>query len=620
MTRSTKKRHGRFIAALLLSSSISFFMAPLIQAQARATDAAGLMREAQSLNREGLLAEATVSAQAAIEAGRKGGALDFTELDAGALLVDLLYKQARYDESRSAAEEQIAYWEKQAAANGASVRRDPRVTDRLGRAIEASMMAGERADVARYQAKLFAIASPDPGLWTLSRDEQRLRYDLADFSMPLILGQWKLTRFEPASKRDFASRLLFTQELASGRLSAEISLSYDEAQRKLSAAERQESLDAFHKRHLPSALEVTMPDLSFDGLASFKRGDQTECEEKECIKVYWLTLRGDWRMDIDVTFGSGDETQAAEQIRQLLAALQWRSAPPLFRERPMVQQIRDIESSATLPDGAAKAAELAEQALPDAYFSDEIARMHTYIGLSQYQRGNLDAARHSLGLAVPAWESAFKNEILYRSALDYSADIAYRQGRGQEAVSLNRKLIEWQKSDATLGWTVPKEENAFVNRRQGMHLPLRVGDYRLRPDTQNRFFYENLQTGAQLGLTVGVPQSSDQELESTLRAFMSKNLGLQAEGIHKTTFSPKSAIHDDSPPTGHKWEFDVRALPDGQGFSSVNPVIGGPYETPTKMAFWIVKRNGQRSLLRAPLTDNRRSRVAADQIAQALSW
>ncbi|MBP5957933.1 hypothetical protein ICA16_19845 [Pseudomonas anatoliensis] len=620
MNRSLTNRHWHFLAALLLVSNMAAWSTPNVNAQTQMPDAAGLMREAQRLNREGSLAQASDAARAAMLAGRKRGGLDFTELDAGALLIDLLYKQARYDEARSAAEEQIAHWEQQAADSGRSSRRDSRVTHRLGQAIEASMMAGERTEVARLQGKLFAVVSPDPGLWRMLPDEPRLRYDLADFSMPLMLGQWKLTKFEPAQKRDSNTIVLYTQELPGGRLSAEIALSYDEAQRKQSAAERQESADAYLKRHKPSALETAMPDLSFDGLTSFKRGEQSVCEGEECLNVHWLAFRGDWRMDIDVTFGLHDEAKATEQMHQLFAALKWQSAPPLFRERPLAEQIRNIEVAASLANGVAKAAELAEQALPDAHFPEEIAQMQTYIGVDQYRRANFDAARRALGLAVPAWENSFINDVLYRNALDYAADIAYRQGRSQDAVALNRKLIEWQESDATLGWSVPKDENALVNNRQGVHLPLRVGDYRLRPDTHGRFYYENLQSGAQIGLTVGMPQSSEQELELTLRSFMSKTLGLQAAGIRKAKFSPRSAVHEGVSVIGQKWEFEVAPLPEEQDHSSKKPVSGAVRKTPTKMTFWIVDRKEQRSMLRAPVTDNSRSSAEADQVAQAVSW
>lgn len=620
--RSRQSRRWRLFAALLLSTAMAVCSAPTVQAQAqtRAPDARGLMHEAQRLSRDGLLADATVAARAAMVAGRKGSALDFIELDAGALLVDLLHKQARYDEARRAAEEQIAYWEKQAADNGASGKRDARSTGMLERAIEASMMAGERTEVARLQEKLFAVTSPDPASWRLSPDEPRLRYDLADFSMPLTVGAWTLTRFQPAEQRDFNTLVLYTQALPGGRLTAEIAVSYDEHQRKISAAERQASLQSYQARHKPSALEMTMPDLAYDGLTAFKRADQSECEDKQCINAHWLIFRGDWRMDIDVNFGLQDEAQIAQQVRQLFAALKWRSAPPLFRERPLAQQVRDIEVAASLPDGVAKAAALAEKALPDAHFPDEIARMQTYIGIDQYRRADLEAARRALGLAVSAWDERVVDELLFRSALDFAADIDYRQGRNEDAVALNRRFIEWQMSDATLGWHIPKDENALVNERQGVHLPLRVGDYRLRPNTHGRFYYENLQSGAQLGLTVGMPASSDQELESMLRSFMTNNLGLQPAGLSKTGFSAKSAAHEDIPAVGHKWEFEVTQSPDGQGSSSADPETGASRKTPTKMAFWIVDRKEQRSMLRAPITDSGRSRTEAEHVAKALSW
>ncbi|MGE8099115.1 hypothetical protein [Pseudomonas fluorescens] len=620
MKNSKRSRNWPIFAAVLLSTSIAAWTASAVQAESRVPSPAGLMREAQRLSSEESLAEATVAARAAMEAGRKSSALDFTELDAGVLLVNLLHKQGRYDEARKAAEEQIAYWEQKAASAGSTGRRDSRSTNMLGLAIEASMMAGERAEVARLQEKLFAVASPDPGLWRLSLDEPRLHYELADFSMPLMLGQWKLTEFEPAKKRDFITRVLYTQVLADSHLSAEISLSYDETQRKQSAAQRQEWGKSYQGQHEAQALASAMPDLPFNGLTSVKLGRQEECDGEQCVNVHWIALNGDWRMDINVIFRSRDEAQATEQVRSLFAALKWQSAPPLFRERTIVEQIQDMDSYWNVPGGWSKAAELAEQALPDAFFSEEIARVQTYIGVSQYRRGALDAARRSLGLAVPAWEIGFTDESLYRTALDYAADIAYRQGRGHDAVALNRRLIEWQESDATLGWTIPKDENALVNRRKDMRLPLRVGDYRLRLDTESRFYYENLQTGAQLGLTVGMAQSSDEELEPLLRSFMAEKLGLQAGEMRRTKFSPKSAEHGEQQATGRRWEFDVTKLPDDKGASDNDPVTGVLRETPVKMAFWIVDRKDLRSLLRAPIMAGGQTRTEANQIAQALSW
>jgi len=578
------------------------------------------MRQAERLSRDESLAKATVAAQAAMELGRKSGVLDFTELDAGFLLVNLLHKQGRYDEARNAAEEQIAYWEQQAASVGSTGRRDIRSTKMLGLAIEASMMAGERVEVARLQEKLFAVASPDPGLWRLSLDEPRLRYELADFSMPLMLGQWKLTKFEPAEKRAFNTHVLYTQVLADSRLSAEISLSYDEIQRKQTTSQRQEWLKSYQGWRKAQALASAMPDIPFDGLTAVKLGRQEECDGEQCVNVHWMALRGDWRMDINVIFRSRDEAQASEQVRKLFAALKWQSTPPLFRERTMAEQIQEMDSNWNVPGGWTKAAELAEQALPDAFFLEEIARLQTYIGVSQYRRGATDAARRSLGLAVPAWENGVIDQSLYRTALDFAADIAYRQGRGHEAVALNRRLIEWQESDASLGWGIPKDGNALVNRWKGMHLPLRIGDYRLRLGAANRFYYENLQKGAQLGLTVGLAQSSDEELEPLLRSFMAEKLGLQAGEIRRSKFSPKSAEHEEPQVTGRKWEFHVTKLPDDKGDFDEDPVTGILRETPIEMAFWIVDRKGLRSLLRAPIMDDGQSKTEANQIAQALSW
>ncbi|MDB5993540.1 MAG: hypothetical protein JWP42_676 [Pseudomonas sp.] len=618
MKSSIRRRYCSLFAAALLSTCTVAWAAPTVQA-ARAPSAAELMREAERLSNEKSLAEATVAARAAMEAGRKGSALDFTHLDAGVLLVNLLHKQGRYSEARSAAEEQIAYLEQQKASLGRTGRQDPRSKKMLGMAIEASMMAGERDEVARLQEKLFAVADPGQGLWRLSPEEPRLHYGLADFSMPLILGQWNLTRFEPAVDRGSDSWVAYKQVLGAGGLNAEITLSYDETQRKESAAGWQEWLQS----HPAQALASAMPDRPFDGLTTAKSAEQSECKGEPCIRVGWAVIRGDWRMDILVMYRPQDEAQAAEQVRQLFAALKWRSAPALFRERTMAEQSREIDSYWTSPGGWSKAAELAEQALPDAYFPEEIARLNTLVGVSQYKRGALDAARSSLNLAVSAWEndSVDMEDSLYRPALDFAADIAHRQGRVQEAVALNRTLIELQQRRVTPGWGISNDENAWVNRRKGMRLPLRVGDYRLTLSGENPFDYENLQTGGRLGLTIGLAQSSDEEFESFLRTFMADKLRLQAGEVRRTKFSPKSAKQGESQASGRKWEFDVTKLPGDKGASDKDPFTGALRGTPVQMAFWIVESEGQRSLLQTIIREGgHQAKTDGDQIVQAVAW
>jgi hypothetical protein len=619
MKRLTKNQHCAFFIAAMLSICTPAWAAT--STEDKEPDAAGLMHQAQRLNDEGLLAEAAVAALASMEAARrKGSVLDFTDLDAGFLLVNLLHRQGKYSEARGAAEEQIAYWGQQSAALGHTGIRDSRSIRMLGLAIEASMMAGDTTEVARLQEKLFAVVNPFPKLWRLSPDEPRLHYELADFSMPLILGQWKLTKFEPADKRDYGTSVRYTQELTGSSLGANIWLSYNEKQRKQNSEMRQEWLKSYQDLHTAKALASSMPDLPFDGPTSVKLGKQWECDGQQCTSIHWTALRGDWRMDIDVEFRAQDKFKAEEQVRKLFAALSWHSAPNLFRQRTMAEQSRDIDSYWAKPNGTSKAAELAELAVPDAFFPDEIANLHSVIGVSQYRQGNMDAARSSFDLALSVGAYGSRNERYYRPALDYAADIAYRQGRKREAATLNRTFIEWQESDATLGWGIPDGENFFINTSSGIRLPLRVSDFRLRIGGKNRFYYENLQTRVQLGLTVGLSQSSDDKFESMLRSFMTKELRLDTGKLHKTKFSPKSSERGNQQATGRKWVFEVTELPDDKEVSTRDPATDVLRKKTAEVSFWIVDKKERRSVLGAPITSNDNTTNDVNQIAQALSW
>ncbi|MBV7515887.1 hypothetical protein [Pseudomonas sp. PDM25] len=60
-------------------------------------------------------------------------------------------------------------------------------------------------------------------------------------------------------------------------------------------------------------------------------------------------------------------------------------------------------------------------------------------------------------------------------------------------------------------------------------------------------------------------------------------------------------------------------LPDGKGASDEDPATGVLRETPIKMAFWIVDRKEQRSLLRAPIIGSGQTNPEINQLAQALT-
>ncbi|AZD36388.1 hypothetical protein C4K22_3647 [Pseudomonas chlororaphis subsp. aurantiaca] len=613
-----RNRYAALLAAVLLS-----LCPPAWAAEPKQELSYILLLKAQRLDREESLAAATVAARVAMEAGRREGVNGIkARLDGGTLLVNLLFKQGKYAEARAAAEEQVAYEDAAEALSNGRRFRNYHSAKLLGVAIEASMRAGERAEVTRLQEKLFAVGRPYSGLWRLAPDEPRLRYELAGLSLPLMVEQWKLTEFEPADKRDFSARVRYSQALVNGPLSAEISLYYDETQRGRDATQRQESLKRYQGTPAEQVRASAMPDLPFDGLTSVKGRAQWEDSGEQGVRGIWVALRGDWRLHVAVDFSVQDEAQAMEQLGKFFATLQWQGEHPLFRERTMAEQERAIDLLWATPGGWSKAGELAEQALPDAFFALEIARLNTFVGVSQYRRGALEDARRSLEKALPAWQynGGDPDGGIYQTALDYAADIAYRQGRNREAIALNRTFLDWQESDALWGWGIPEGGNALINRATGMQLPMRVGTYRLSYGSANRFYYENVQTGVQLGLSAGLDASSDDELESMLRAFMAGQLQLQAGNVRKTTFVPKSVKREATPVFGRKWVFDITKGVRDEGVADVDPITGAQRATPIAMAFWIVDRKGQRSLLRAPVMSGGQTETEANQVAQALSW
>jgi len=221
--------------------------------------------------------------------------------------------------------------------------------------------------------------------------------------------------------------------------------------------------------------------------------------------------------------------------------------------------------------------------------------------------------------ALPAWAhagKAYHDESLYQTALDIAADVAYRQGRTQEAVALNRQFIQWVGSLGD-GWSLAEKSPVVVYDDTGMTLPLRIGEFRLEPIDSNRFYYRNLKTGEQLGLALNQNAAvPDDKLEASMRSFIEDNLGLRILNLKTEAFAPHAQEGMKGALQGRQYTFQVEAKPDDGRTISLSGPFGAP---PAQMVFWVVDRDKRRSILRAPLpAEGIQTGVA--QFAQTLAW
>lgn len=575
------------------------------------------MQEAHRLIAEKDWPAATGAARKAVEAARQGEN-HYEEYDAVATLVRLLHKQQRYSDARREAEAQIVIFDKRNASEDAT-------EQLLVMAVREAAAANEAADVARLQARIYAQGNAYPGLWTRDAAAGRLNYTLAGMSLPLATGRWALVSFKPADSRTERAQLDYMQTLDDGSaLSARIWVSYREDLRAKDAQARRQALarrmgEPEGDQTPAPDTEAALPGLPFKDAVAAKRALQADYPGGKGIEAQWIAARGEWYVEARASFPQGKQDAAIAQLRELFDAMTWTGDVRLFRDKTMQEQDREIDSYWSMAHDWDQAAELSEAALPDAVFPLEIARLNTVIGRAAYDRDDLPEARRSLELALPAWahaSKAYHDESLYQTALDIAADVAYRQGRTQEAVALNRQFIQWVGSLGD-GWSLAEKSPVVVYDDTGMTLPLRIGEFRLEPIDSNRFYYRNLKTGEQLGLALNQNAAvPDDKLEASMRSFIEDNLGLRILNLKTEAFAPHAQEGMKGALQGRQYTFQVEAKPDDGRTISLSGPFGAP---PAQMVFWVVDRDKRRSILRAPLpAEGIQTGVA--QFAQTLAW
>ena len=575
------------------------------------------MQEAHRLIAEKDWPAATGAARKAVEAARQGEN-HYEEYDAVATLVRLLHKQQRYSDARREAEAQIVIFDKRNASEDAT-------EQLLVMAVREAAAANEAADVARLQARIYAQGNAYPGLWTRDAAAGRLNYTLAGMSLPLATGRWALVSFKPADSRTERAQLDYMQTLDDGSaLSARIWVLYREDLRAKDAQARRQALarrmgEPEGDQTPAPDTEAALPDLPFKDAVAAKRALQADYPGGKGIEAQWIAARGEWYVEARASFPQGKQDAAIAQLRELFDAMTWTGDVRLFRDKTMQEQDREIDSYWSMAHDWDQAAELSEAALPDAVFPLEIARLNTVIGRAAYDRDDLPEARRSLELALPAWahaSKAYHDESLYQTALDIAADVAYRQGRTQDAVALNRQFIQWVGSLGD-GWSLAEKSPVVVYDDTGMTLPLRIGEFRLEPIDSNRFYYRNLKTGEQLGLALNQNAAvPDDKLEASMRSFIEDNLGLRILNLKTEAFAPHAQEGMKGALQGRQYTFQVEAKPDDGRTISLSGPFGAP---PAQMVFWVVDRDKRRSILRAPLpAEGIQTGVA--QFVQTLAW
>ncbi|KAA8996675.1 hypothetical protein FJU30_20945 [Affinibrenneria salicis] len=560
--------------------------------------------EARRFIKQNDLVSATQQARAALDAARLGGNT-FEESDATILLTVELHGRQRYSEARQVLEEQAA-----------RIRQTPGYRDQIAmllrRATDEAMAGNDMAALARLQKQIVEDGHAWPPMWSLDEERQVLHYHTAHLSLPLRVGAWKLVQFEPAMERHGMTRLEYTMgEHGVILANASIMLSYSESQREQDDASRRAQLEkrimAFDDAKAPHTASP-LSALPFDGLIAVSRVKQPE-DPQGYRRAQWLAMRDDWYVNIHSDYEAKDEQRVLPQLNTLFAALQWPDAPRLYRQTSMEQRNREIESTGLQGPNWSAAASLAQQALPDAVFPDEIVRINTLIALQAYQRDDLADAQRYFETAFNASEYSDRQDSLYPIMLDHAADVAWRLGRTREALALSQRLIQ-RSENMPPEWELAQGSDRLTNARLGLSLPLRQGDFHLVPVANESFRYEDLRTGAHLKLRIMQnTRQSDEKLNRIIRNPLEQDQGFRVLNMRKETFQPANAGGESGDLRGRKWIYDlVRAIPDEHEEQGSQQTL--------RLVYWIVDRGTNRILMNAAGEDE----ASVGSLVSQLAW
>lgn len=536
----------------------------------------------------------------------------YEQLDASGLLYALLYQQGQYPQAVLQTDQMMAL----AAADGY----DPvsgQMQALIQRGLTAAMMAGDQGALTRYLQALKQESKAFEPLWQWNTADQQLRYQAAQFSVPLVLGRWVLVQLEPARDRKEVANLEYVYLKPDGRrLRVRMRLGYDDGLKDMDTAARQKSLQ--QERSIFSSEQTPEPGLRLPAMpfADAVQSQQASREKREegrpdVLHLDWGLVRGNWKLSLHAEQMDGERDSALQQLPQLWQAMQWPKAPELPPELP--RQEREVSHAWRVDDDWSRAGQLARAALADAQFPAELARLNTVAGISAFKAGQQAEAGRYLDQALQAWPyvSLFRLESeLVDLAQQYGAELAAQQGRDADAARLMRQYLRNAGGLQNI-WVQAQDPKVadLENRHTGMVLPMRAAGFHLQgPRDSQRMMYRDLMTGQLLGLTTGlkIPES-DEAQEKLLRTALEKQFRLKAGSMKKRSFTAQTRSRDRRP-EGRQWTFEVSPQESRPGAAPV-----------TRVVFWIVDQGESRAILRASVASPR-EQTRAEQLAQALSW
>ena len=545
----------------------------------------------------------------------------YEQLEACSLLVQLLHQQGDYAQARQVVDEMIYVTQDQNTLGGSL---PEQMSDLIQQGMKEALMADDHAALLRYQQMQRSDAKTYPALWHWELEKRQIHYQPAQITLPFVKGRWVLRHIQETDQRSRPTEIDYSYMTHDGsNIQTYISLSYNDAEQ--TPQEKRDELQ--HSKDMlleissisaDAAMAEQVPDLPYKDAVQIKYATKEKSNGQDLQRIHWKAIRGHWLLRIEAQFLEKDAAVASAQLPVLIQQIiDWPDATELPGGQDFEARYTELYPVAANLDQWPQAATSAQAELPNAIFPRDIAYLQSIIGIAAFQAGDMSQAGKALNIALGAWpyvhyvSQSRYGAALYEDALEYAAETAAQAGNEDQAIQLTHQYVsstgktdvDWQLHDSTL-----------VHRRSKQVLPLRAAGFHIRPIDRHRFYYIDLNTNQQLGLTVNmsIPATEDEQ-EQMLTQVLERQFQLDVQAATRMTYAPDSQTQPGKQTQGTKWVFDVTQQASGFANSAST-------EAPIqRVIFWIMDHGTTRSVLRASISDSAQER-RADQLADALPW
>ncbi|HEU0230407.1 MAG TPA: hypothetical protein VFR20_07535 [Burkholderiaceae bacterium] len=492
--------------------------------------------------------------------------------------------------------------------------------------------------------------------WHLSSDRAGLTYDLAGMTFPATTAGFLRGTYASADdSHDMASvdyvPLRADNPFASGKVTIAISTRQGHAETVahdlrqwlaiaagIPLAKEKADLE-IRPTQAPTIQPVTEPRGKQPAEAAHTASGTIEAADSDGVAHeygMWISRQGVWQIEVHADWPAKNRDAAQHAIAGLMAAILWKPGQAAYHGTGDAALELDKQFDlAMLRKQWPTAAELARKRTGSAVFPHRRARLYSAIAIAAMFERHYPDAMNAMHKAMHYWHYTsldHDDEGFYDTLLLDAANIAFHLGDNAQGITW---LTAREQDQLDPKWTMDKTSGSLRHNPTGVVLPARLGSFLRIWHEGNKARYQRIQPSQYLGITLldKIPGHSNgatpseahgkppdaypdagtnpsnandvQAIETSLRTWMTRGLGLTVGAMRQAAYPPAGVGHAH----GIQFLFDVTRTDND----------GTPHQR--TMGFWVSTLQGRAIVLRSGWArGDARGEQAAATAAAAFAW